>query len=146
MMRVAAALLLMLPFAVNAAEVFKCVTENGVVRYSDAPCADGRTERLDIESAPTDSSIAEERARERKEKIEAFDKADAESAKAAADAAKKKEEREAQCKSARERLDSMMMERRMYTEKDGQREYLSSEDIVRRREEQRDKVAELCGS
>lgn len=144
-LRLAAAVVFLLAFNANAAEVYRCVTENGVVRYSDKPCTDGKADRLDIENKPTDPDAVRERNRERAEQVEAFERADEEADNAAADAAKKKQERETACAAARERLAGMLTERRMYRENNGEREYFSSDEIVKRRQEQQDKVNELCG-
>ncbi len=133
-------------FDVSGAEVFRCVTENGVVRYSDMPCTDGKTERLDITSRPTDPDAVTARNRARTEQVDALEQADAAAREATADAEKKKEERAAACASARERLEKMLMERRMYRENDGEREYLTSDEMVQRRQDAGDKVNELCGT
>ncbi|HEX7048189.1 MAG TPA: DUF4124 domain-containing protein [Gammaproteobacteria bacterium] len=145
----ALALLMLLPAlpmeTATAADVFKCVTENGVVRYSATPCQDGDVEKLDIENDPTDVAAVRERMENRAEKVAAIEEAATKAAEAEREAEKKAEERAEQCTTARERLTKMMMERRMYRENEGQREYLTSEEMVKRRQEMRDKVAELCG-
>jgi len=129
----------------SAAGVFKCVTENGVVRYSSTPCDDGRTEQLDIENPPTDIDAVRERAEQRKEKVEALNEEEARAAEAKQEAAQQADERAKLCATARERLEKSLMERRMYRERDGEREYLSSEEMVAKRQELQEKVAEYCG-
>lgn len=144
----ALALLMLLPAlpmeTATAAGVFKCVTENGVVRYSASPCQDGDVEKLDIENAPTDIDAVRERMENREEQVAAIEEAATKAAEAEREAEKKAEVREQQCTAARERLTKMMMERRMYRENEGQREYLTSEEMLKRHQEIRDKVAELC--
>lgn len=145
----ALALLVLLPAlpmeTATAAGVFKCVTENGVVRYSATPCQDGDVEKLDIDNDPTDIDAVRERMENREEQVAAIEEAATKAAEAEREAQKKAEEREQQCTGARERLAKVMTERRMYRENEGQPEYLTSEEILQRRQEMRDKVAELCG-
>lgn len=137
-------LLLALALPAGGAEVYRCVTENGVVRYSDTPCRDGETEKLDIESRPTDESAVRERAQQRREQITALNQAEAEAEKAAAEARKQEEERAAQCAAARERYQKLQTARRVYTGEGDNREYLSAAEIEARRAEAAQKVGELC--
>lgn len=138
------ALMLLPAFPAAAAGVFKCVTEDGAVRYSATPCENGDTEKLDIENEPTDVDAVRERIENRREQVASLDEAETRAAEAEAEAQREAEQRAQQCTAARERLEKMMMERRMYRENGGQREYLTSEEMVQRRQEMRDKVAEYC--
>lgn len=136
-------LLALLPSA-SAAEVYRCVTGNGVVRYSDKPCNDGKVDKLAIESRPTDPDAVKAETEARKEKIAELDKADAEAAKAASEAAALAEKRKQQCIAARERLQKLETHRKI-TEGEGEnKRYLESDEIVQRRQEAQDKVNELC--
>lgn len=133
--------------ALNAggAEIYRCVTENGVVRYSDTPCKDGAVERLDIENKPTDPAAVQQRNQQRTEQVEAFERADADAAKAAAEAAKQQDERKAECAAARERLQRLLAARRVTTGEGEQKRFLESEEIEQRRKEAQDQVNALCG-
>ena len=136
-------LLFLLP--AEGADVYRCVTENGVVRYSDTPCRDGENEKLDIESRPTDDAAVEARTRQRKEQIADLNEAEAEARKARQEAQQETEKREQACKAARERLQQLQVARRVVTGEGEERRYLESAEIEERRQEAERKVAELCG-
>ena len=127
-----------------AAEVYRCVTANGVVRYSDRPCRDGEVDKLDIESKPTDPAAVRERNAERSKEVEALERADAAQRKADAEAAKQATEQQAACTAARERLQRLLASRRVTTGEGADRRFLESEEIVQRRKEAQDKVNEVC--
>lgn len=141
-------LLLFAPLAVPAAgaDVYRCVTENGVVRYSDKPCADGETERLDIESRPTDKSAVKARVEQRKEQIAELDEARAAEREAKVALRDKAEKRKQECAAAHERLRKLQMARRVTTGEGEDRRYLESAEIEQRRKEAAQKVAEACGN
>lgn len=135
--------LVLLPSA-NAAEVYRCETANGVIRYSDKPCADGKAEKLAIENRPTDSVAVRQQAEQRKAEIAALETAEAEAAKSAAAAAEAEEKRKAQCEAARKRLASLVAARRITRGEGENLEYLDSAEIIERRQQAQDKVNELC--
>ncbi|HEX6929424.1 MAG TPA: DUF4124 domain-containing protein, partial [Gammaproteobacteria bacterium] len=137
--------LALLATSVAGADVYRCVTENGVVRYGATPCRDGDAEKLAIESDPTDVQSVRERTENRKERIETLEEAEAEAGKAAADAAKKAEEKQRQCDAARDRLQRLMIARRVTVGEGENRRYLESEEIVQRRQDAGNDVKELCG-
>lgn len=129
----------------SAAEVYRCTTENGVVRYSSTPCTDGEVRKLDIENDPTDAEAVDERIEKRGKKIEALEAAETEADKAAAEAARKAEERQQQCKAARDRLQRLMVARRVTVGEGENRRYLESEEIVQHRQDAQNDVNEFCG-
>lgn len=146
MIRLAAILAFVLLSApADAAEVYRCTTENGVVRYSSTPCTDGEARKLDIESKPTDNEAVEERAENREKKIETLDAADAEAEKAAAEAQRQKAEKQQQCDAARDRLQRLMIARRVTVGEGENRRYLESEEIVQHRQDAQDDVNRFCG-
>lgn len=141
-------ILLAFTFAVpaGAAEVYRCVTENGVVRYSDKPCTDGKVDKLAIENRPTDPAAVEAQAKLRAEKLAAIEKADTEAAKAAEKAAGKTEERAKQCAAARERLQRLLAARKVTEGQGEDMKYLEAEEIVKRRQEAQDNVNKFCSN
>ena len=144
-MRVAlcVALLAIAPPAVGA-EVYRCVTENGVVRYSDKPCSDGKVDKLAIDNKPTDPAAVEQQAQQRRQQLAEIEKSEKEAARAAEAAANEAAEKEKQCAAARKRLQELLGARRVTVTEDGEQKYLESDEIVRRRQEAQDKVDALC--
>ena len=136
-------LVLLLPSA-HAAEIYRCETGNGVIRYSDKPCVDGKTEKLAIESRSTDSEAVRQQSEQRRAEIARIESAEAEATKAAAEAAKAGEKRREQCEAARKSLASLVQARRI-TRGDGENvEFLDSAEMIERRQQAQDKVNELC--
>lgn len=131
---------------VEAADVFRCVTENGVVRYSDKPCDDGKVKKLDIENKPTDPAAAAAAAKQREQRLAELKKAEAEaqlSGKSAAEAAAARTEK---CAQARERAQRLMSAHRV-TEGAGQElKFLDSDEIEQRRQQAQDDVKEFCNN
>lgn len=140
------ALLLFLPATdAMAAEIYKCRQADGSITYSDTPCPDATsTEKLDIESQPTDPADVEERRHRRRAQIEALQERDARAAEEAQSSAAEKAEREQLCQKAREQLERLLTENRIYVTENGERRYLDSEELVQRREKARAQVEELC--
>jgi len=132
-------------FSADGAEVHRCVTDAGVVRYSDKPCNDGRNEKLDIESRPTDSSAVKEQTEQRKAEIAELDATQAQAAESAAKAAKEAEQRSTQCAAARDRLQKLMSARRVTKGEGENLEYLDSAGVLEQQQQAQDKVNEFCG-
>lgn len=145
-MRVALLMLLALPLLpAHGADVYRCVTDSGITRYSATPCEDGESRKLDIESRDTDAAAVDERIQERKERIASLEQAEAAAAEADRKAAEEAAKREQACAAARERLQKLMVARRVRTGEGKEQRYLDSAEIVQRRQEAQDKVNELCG-
>jgi hypothetical protein len=128
--------------AANAG-VYTWTDAQGNVHYSDKPVAGA--EPLDIHSSPTDPAriAAQQKAAEEQETVEA------EAAKKAADAAKLNEEdsakREENCKKARVRLSAIMGAQRPYrAQPDGERHYLSAEEIDAEIKDAEEGVMQWC--
>lgn len=130
----------------GAADVYRCVTENGMVRYSDKPCTDGKVDKLAIENKPTDPAAVEAQGNLRAEKLAAIEKADSEAAKTAEKAAGETEERSKQCAAARERLQRLLAARKVTEGKGEEMKYLEAEEIVKRRQEAQDNVNKFCSN
>lgn len=141
-------LLLAIAFAMpaGAAEIYRCVTENGVVRYSDKPCNDGKVDKLAIENKPTDPAAIAAQAKQRAEKLAALEKADSEAADAAEKAAGEADERSKQCTAARERLQRLLAARKVTEGQGEEMKYLEAEEIVKRRQEAQDNVNKFCSN
>lgn len=137
-------LLILVPLTGSTADVYRCVTENGVVRYTDKPCADGKTDKLAIQSQPTDREAVQGRIENRKEQIKALEESEAKTAEAGSKAAEEKKRREEQCAAARERLQNLNMARRVTTGQGDEKRYLEADEIEARRKQAADQVAELC--
>lgn len=129
----------------GGAEVYRCVTENGVVRYSDKPCSDGKVDKLAIENKPTDPEAVEARNAQRREQVEAAQRADAAAEKAAADATKQQAARDAECQAARDRVQELAGARRITRGEGENRSYLDADEIVKLREEAQQRMQAACG-
>jgi hypothetical protein len=119
---------LVLAAAANAG-VYTWTDEQGNVHYSDKPAAGAQT--LDVQSAPTDPAriAAEQKAAEEQKAadMEAEKKSEEEAKLSQADDAKRKEN----CQKARVRLSAIMGAQRPYRPTaDGERHYLSDEEIA----------------
>jgi hypothetical protein len=125
--------------------VYTWTDDQGNVHYSDKPVAGAQT--LDIRSAPTDPAriAAQQKAAEEQKAV------DGEAEKKAAEAAKLTEEdaakREENCKKARVRLSAIMGAQRPYrAQPDGERHYLSAEEIDAEIKDAEDGVTQWCSS
>jgi hypothetical protein len=127
------------------AAVYTWTDQDGKVHYSDKPVVGAQS--LDIRTAPTDPAAVEaERKRlEEQQAAEAEDQKKAEEAQklSEADAAKRAEN----CQKARVRLSAIMGAQRPYrTTADGERHYLSSEEIDTEIKEAEGGVTQWCRS
>ena len=128
--------------AANAG-VYTWTDAQGNVHYSDKPVAGA--EALDIHSAPTDPAriAAQQKAAEEQEAVEAeAEKKTAEAAELSQEDAAKREEN---CKKARVRLSAIMGAQRPYRAlPDGERHYLSAEEIDAEINDAEDGVTQWC--
>jgi hypothetical protein len=130
--------------AVNAG-VYTWTDADGRVHYSDKPVAGAET--LDIRTARTDPARIEAERKQAEEK----QAADADAEKKASDAAKVASEdaakREENCKKAQARRSAITSAQRPYrTTPDGERHYLSSEEIDAEIKDAEAGVAQWCSS
>jgi hypothetical protein len=131
--------------AVANAGVYTWTDDQGNVHYSDRPVAGAQT--LDIQSAPTDPAriAAEQKAADEQSAIEAEaeKKAEEEAKLSQADTAKRTEN----CQKARVRLSAIMGAQRPYRPTaDGERHYLSDEEIDAEIKDAEAGVMEWCSS
>lgn len=153
MQKLALALITMLVVAATgitaAGQIYKWTDEEGNVHFTDKP-VDGEAERVAIRSKRTDSAAVQAQVNARAEA--AAKKAEEQAAAApqgpteeelaaqAADRAKK-------CASYRERLQRFVQSRRIYREdENGERVYLSEEEMQEARERVENQVQEYCDS
>lgn len=131
----------------DAAEIYKCTNENGKLVYQNTPCANAESvEKLDIESNPTDPDAVKARQEARKEKLESFSEAAEKKREAREAEAKARKQQREECAAARERLAKLERAQRLTsTNEKGEVTYLPSEDLVRQREEARERVRKTCG-
>jgi len=130
--------------AVNAG-VYTWTDADGRVHYSDKPVAGAQT--LDIRTAPTDPARIEADRKQAEEK----QAADAEAQKKAAEVAKLSAEdttkREENCKKAQARRSTITGAQRPYTTTpEGERHYLSAEEIDAEIKDAEASVAQWCSS
>ena len=131
--------------AAASAGVYSWTDPQGHVHYSDKPAAGA--EALDIRTAPTDP----ERIAAQQKQSEEQQTAEAEAQKKAEESAKLSAEDEAKraenCQKAHVRLSAIMGAQRPYrTSADGERHYLSAEEIDAEIKEAEAGVTQWCGS
>jgi hypothetical protein len=141
---------LLLAFAsAQANEVYKTTDSQGRPVYTDKP-ASLPAERLDVKSATTDTVEVQRRYDEQMKQYATAGKADADAAKKAVDTQKAQEvtaeDRAKRCLDARQRYDSYMNARRLYEPGagEGERRYLSSDEIDAARANAKKSMDELC--
>ena len=139
-------LMLALGLSVAAsAGVYTWTDAQGHVHYSDKPVTGAQT--IDIKTAPTDPA----RIAAQQKQAEDQEAADADAKKKADEAAKLSEtdakKREGNCQKARVRLSAITGAQRPYrTQTDGERHYLSSEEIDAEIKDAEAGVSQWCGS
>lgn len=146
------ALLLVTAGSVQAGQIYKWTDEDGNVHFSDTPVGED-SERVPIQSRPTDASRVDARVRSRAEA--AARKAEEEAAGQSAQAAgpteeelqARAEERAQKCRTYRDRLQQFVQSRRIYREdENGERVYLSEEEMQEAREQVEKQVQEYCST
>lgn len=146
-------LILVIPSAAVAqdASVYKWVDADGVPHYSDQPPADAAAQELNIRFRRTDRSMAQNQAKPKAAAgettpAEAMPTPDSESV--TAEEAERQQvlaERRATCEKAKERVAKYSNARRLYKPgPDGERIYLSDEEIDAERAEANRAVKEWC--
>lgn len=130
----------------GAGEVYITKDEKGNPVYTDRP-ATLPAEKLGIQSQATDPAAVQKQYTERMQRYAADDADAAEAAKAKAPKATAitPEERAKLCTEARQRYETVMSSFRLYeTAPDGQRRYLTSEEIDAVRADAKKLTDELC--
>lgn len=129
-------------------EIYKWTDQEGNVHYGDIPTQD--SQRMAIQSRPTDpsrvSAIREASAEARARKLEAAAAAAAEGP-SAEDVAQAAAEKAEKCEDYRAKLEKMLYSRRLYREdENGERVYLSEDEMLSARERIQNQVEEYCSS
>ncbi|MDH3266157.1 MAG: DUF4124 domain-containing protein [Gammaproteobacteria bacterium] len=132
-----------------AGEIYKWTDENGSVHYEDRPTGNTEMERLDVVSRNTNNAIVQAR-------LDADRKARDAARQVASEAPPEmsKEEiraeqkaRQEKCQSYRDRLEAFLGSQRLYQEgDDGERTYLSDEEVMAARSKVEGQIREYCGS
>ena len=150
MTKQAFALFLILAVAGTASsQIYKWTDEDGNVHFTDKP-VEGDAERVAIQSRRTDAERVQAQVQAR---AEAAARAAEEEAAAqpqgptAEELQARAEQRAEQCAKYRERLQRFVQSRRIYREdENGERVYLSEEEMQKAREDVENKVQEYCNS
>jgi len=143
------ATLLLAAAGVQASDVYKTRDAQGRPVYTDKPPS-LPAERLDVKSASTDVVEVQKRYGEQMKQYAAADKTDADAAASATSQQKAKalteEDRARRCIEARERYENYLNARRLYEPgpTEGERRYLSSEEIDAARADAKRSMDELC--
>lgn len=132
-----------------AGEIYKWTDEDGNVHYEDRPIGDTQMERMEVVSRNTDNTIVQAR-------VDANRKARDAARQVASEAPPEmsKEElraeqkaRQEKCQTYRDRLQAFLRSQRLYQEgDDGDRNYLSEEEVMAAREKVEGQIEEYCGS
>lgn len=128
----------------GAGEVYVTKDERGTPIYTDRP-ATLPAEKVGIQNQSTDPAAVQKNYTERMQRYAADDAAEAAAAKAPKATVITPEERAKRCTEARQRYDVIMSSFRLYeTAPDGQRRYLTSEEIDTVRADAKKLTDELC--
>lgn len=135
--------------AAFAGDIYKWVDKDGNVHYGDKPTGES-SERMDIQSKPTDPERIQTLAQTRAETRVKRDEERAAAAEAAAEAAEaqaRADELERKCSEARATMQRYVTARRLYREDEaGEREYLDEQQIQEARQRLEDQINENCNS
>lgn len=140
---------LVLAAGAQASEVYRTRDAKGQPVYTDRP-ATLPAERLDVETATTDTVEVQRRYEEQMKQYAEADKARAEAQGKSEDERKAKElsaqDRAKRCQEARDRYQSYMNARRLYEPgaTEGERRYLSDAEIDAARERAKKSMDEFC--
>ena len=141
--------LLLLAMGTQASEVYRTTDSQGRPIYTDKPQS-LPAERIGVKTSTTDPAEAQRRLDEDMKQMAGADAAAADSAAKAADAQKAREltavDRARRCQDARQRYESYQDARRLYEpgETEGERRYLSSEEIDAARADAKRLMDEFC--
>lgn len=135
----------------QASEVYRTKDAKGQPVYTDKPVT-LPAEKLDVRTATTDTVEVQQRYEEQMKRYSESDKARADAAAKAAEAARatqlSAEDRAKRCQQARDRYQSYMNAHQLYEPgaTEGERRYLDSAEIDAARERAKKTMEEFCGS
>jgi hypothetical protein len=132
-----------------ADNVYKVIDENGTVAYSDRPISGVTEELMDVNISRTNLQAVAGGQKEQAAMAAAVQTRENHEAEDAADAAGRQaalaEQRAAQCEKAKQRSEKYNTHRKLYTMgEDGEREYLSDEELDAARADAALAAEELC--
>ncbi|HET6655467.1 MAG TPA: DUF4124 domain-containing protein [Gammaproteobacteria bacterium] len=137
---------LLLAMATASAGVYRWLGTDGVIHYSDTPPPKG-AKLLSIESEPTDPAAVKVRDQARQKRIETYRQQRESEAAAAAKAEGEAAQAAKRCAAAKARVQSLEGINRVRKHgADGKTTYLSGADLVKFKQQERDKVAKLCAA
>ena len=133
---------------VQATEIYKWVDAEGNTHFGDRPVGVAGEERLDIVSRPTDPEAVQHQL----QKVHDWEDSRAEVAEEAAAQEETREERQAEardrqqkCDMYTQRLQTFIEKRHLYQQlDDGERYYLTEDEMKSARDGVRDQIAEYC--
>ena len=131
-----------------AADVYKFKDDQGNVLYTDKP-ATLPAERLNIQSQKTDTVAVQSRQQDELKRLQDADKANQQAAASGAQnkqpAAQTSDPKADQCTKARQRYESYMNSQRLYEQgADGQRRYLSDDELTAARASAKASMDVMC--
>jgi hypothetical protein len=131
-----------------AADVYKFKDDKGNVLYTDKP-ATLPAERLNIQSQKTDTVAVQARAEEEQKRLQDADKANQQAAGQGKDQQQATQlsatQKAEQCTQARKRYDTYMNSQRLYQQTpDGQRKYLSDDELTAARASAKATMDVMC--
>jgi hypothetical protein len=131
-----------------AADVYKFKDDHGNVLYTDKPST-LPAERLNIQSQKTDTVAVQARAEEEMRRLQEADQASQQAAAQNSDQQQATQltatQKAEQCAKARQRYDTYMNSQRLYQkEADGQRRYLSDEELTAARASAKASMDVMC--
>jgi hypothetical protein len=130
-------------------EIYKWTDENGNVHYEDRPIGKTDVEHVDVVSRNTDNAVVQAR-------LDADREARTAARQVASEAPPEmtkeelraeQQERQEKCQMYRDRLQAFLRSTRLYQEDgDGERNYLSEEEIMAARTKVEGQIQEYCGA
>lgn len=145
-LRLALLLALLLPAQLAAAEIYRCVNDDGAVSYTDNLDACPQAESTGIDSDPTDPSAVAAQRQQLVQRREALTESRSEARSQAAAEDADSDQRKQNCQTQRDWLQQMMNTPRMFTtdEATGQRTMLDDSQREAKLQDARDRVAAAC--
>ena len=134
---------------VFAQDVYRWTDENGTVHFTDRPPANQAAEQVDMTYQRTDRDAMRDRLAARAQLRDAATLREGQTSEAAEEAQAQRdailEQRSANCQTARERLNRYQTARRLYRPgAEGEREYLSDEELDTARADAVNLVQQWC--
>lgn len=133
--------------SVSASEIYKWTDEDGNVHYGDRPTGAESEQRVPIRSKPTDPAKvqAQVQARLGAQQARAEEAARKPAGPTPEELAAEARERSSKCETYKQRLTSFVQSRHLYRlDENGERVYLTEDEMQQAREEVQDQVEEYC--